>query len=269
MPIYLLGLIQAISEFLPISSSGHLNLFQQKPSITLDIFLHLATLFSVLFFFRKSFSFFLKNISFIFVATLPVAIIGFIFKSSFDGLFQKPQLLPFFFLITTLILFSTKFLKLKNQTLTYQKALIIGFFQSAALFPGVSRSAATLFAGLFVGLSATTAFKFSFSLFIPATLGAIILATPDLTQLNFNIHYLFSFIVTFLVGLLALKILKNVLSQHKLWLFSIYTLILSLLLFTVSWRHWGAGIAVFDPLSSQTHPVILTAAQNKSKKSPN
>ncbi len=230
MSILLLGLVQALSEFLPISSSSHLNLFQQKPSLSLDIFLHLATLGSVLVYFRKQVPFFVKNLKFIVVATLPAAIAGIFLNGSLESIFSQPNLLPLFFLITSILVFSTKFISPKDQSLNHQKALIIGLFQALAIMPGVSRSGATIFAALLMGLSPTTAFQFSFSLFIPATLGAMFLNLPQISQLDFNITYLFAFILTFIVGIFALSLVKKFLNRRFFWLFSIYTFILALLL---------------------------------------
>ena len=99
---YLLALIQGITEFLPISSSGHLNLFQfifgLKPSLALDVFFNTATLFSVLFFFRKKITFFFSHLPQIFIASLPAAIVGFFLKDQFEIIFTRAYFLPFFFL---------------------------------------------------------------------------------------------------------------------------------------------------------------------------
>jgi len=229
---YILGFIQGISEFLPISSTGHLNLAQYlfgfKPSLSFDIFLHLATLFSVLFFFRKFIKYFFDNLIYIIIASIPVAVIGFIFQDKIDNIFSDIKLLPIFFLITSIFVFSTKFFKNYKQKLNYKKALIIGLFQCIALLPGVSRSGTTIMAGLLVGLSPLEAFNFSFALFIPATIGAVILGLKDF---SFTPNLIPVFILTFLVGLFALNILKKSLQSRNFWKFSIYTFILALALF--------------------------------------
>lgn len=233
MSILSLGLIQALSEFLPVSSSGHLNLFQQQPSLSLDIFLHLATLLSVLVYFRTQISFFVKNLKFIIVATLPAALIGVFLNDRLESIFSQPGLLPFFFLITSVLVFSTKLVKPKNEELNYQKALIIGLFQALAIMPGISRSGSTIFAGLLMGLSPITAFKFSFTLFIPATLGAMVLNLPQISQISFDSTYLLAFILAFAVGLLALSLVKKFISNRTFWIFSIYTFLLSLVLYVL------------------------------------
>ena len=229
---YILGIIQGISEFLPISSTGHLNLaqylFKQPVSLSLDIFLHLATLFSVLFFFRKFIKYFFDNLICIIIASIPVAIIGFLFQDKIDNIFSDIKLLPLFFLITSIFVLSTKYLKNNNTKLNIKNALIIGLFQCIALLPGVSRSGTTIMAGLLMGLSPLEAFNFSFALFIPATIGAVILG---LKNFSFTPSLIPVFIVTFLVGLFALSILKKSLLSKNFWKFSIYTFVLTIGLF--------------------------------------
>lgn len=231
----ILAIVQGITEFLPISSDGHLNLFQYwfglTPSLSFDVFLHLATFLSVLFFFRKKIKYFFSNIQFIIIGTIPAVIVGLFFKDQVTALFANPLLLPLFFMITATLVFVTKYIKPLNKKLTYSTALIIGIFQAVAILPGVSRSGSTIFAGLLLGLSPIQAFNFSFSLFIPASLGALILEFKDISKLNLaDPNYLVSFIVTFIVGVLALTLLQKLLTNGKIWIFGIYTLLLALVL---------------------------------------
>lgn len=233
-----LGIIQAITEFLPISSSGHLNLtqhfFNLKPSLSLDIFLNTATLFSVLFFFKNQIKYFFSNLKYIIIGCLPAALVGVLFKDQVDSLFSNIQFLPFFFILSSLFVFSTKFLKSKDKKLDYKKALIIGLFQSIAILPGVSRSGATIFSALILGLAPLEAFNFSFSLFIPASLGALLLDFKNLSASNFlSAQSLLTFVITFMVGIGALYLLKKVLISHKFWIFGIYAFILGISLFFI------------------------------------
>jgi len=233
-----LSLIQGIAEFLPISSSGHLNLAQHflnlEPSLTLDIFLNTATFLSVLFFFRKQVPYFFKNLKYIIVASIPAGLVGILFKHQISSIFADIKLLPFFFFITSIFVFSTKFFKSKQFKLDYKKAIIIGIFQAIAILPGVSRAGATIFAGLLLGLTSIEAFNFSFCLFIPASLGALALDIKDMSISGiFNLEYLLAFIITFLTGILALNILKKVLVGKKFWIFGIYTFILAIILFFI------------------------------------
>ncbi|HPD44581.1 MAG TPA: undecaprenyl-diphosphate phosphatase [Candidatus Woesebacteria bacterium] len=234
MSYLVLAIVQGITEFLPISSTGHLNLYQHffhlTPSLSLDIFLHGGTLIAVLFVFRKQFRYFWKNFWYIIMASIPAGIIGILFKEQFDTLFANVKLLPFFFLITTMFLFLTKNLKTNQSRLTYKNALIIGIFQAIALLPGVSRSGATIAAGLLVGLPPLEAFNFSFALFIPATLGAIVLAYKDIV---FFPSLIIPTILTIITGILALNFLKKTLISKNFWKFSLYTFILALILLLV------------------------------------
>lgn len=228
----ILALVQGISEFLPISSSGHLNLFQYffglTPSLAFDIFLNTATLLSVLVFFRSQLKFFLSNLPQIIVGSIPAGLIGILFKNQIETIFADVSLLPIFFLITATFVFSTQYFKNKSENISYKQALIIGLFQMLAILPGVSRSGSTIFAALLMGLSPVTAFNFSFSLFIPASFGALTLGLKDILGQNiFQSDYLVAFVVTFLVGLVSLYILKKLLISHKLWYFGFYCLILA------------------------------------------
>lgn len=236
-----LAITQGISEFLPISSSGHLNLLQHflglTPSLSFDIFLNTATLFSVLFFFKGQVKYFFSNLKYILVGSMPVALIGIFLKDSVESIFANINLLPLFFLITGALLLSTRYLKRRDKPLNYKTAIIIGLFQSLAILPAISRSGSTIFAGLLLGLSPVSAFNFSFALFIPASIGALLLDFHNTTSSNFfTPDYLFSFVVTFLVGLTSLYYLKKILSNNKIWYFSFYVFFLSILLFFLGFR---------------------------------
>lgn len=233
-----LSIVQGVTEFLPISSDGHLNLFQHffkmTPSLSFDVFLHAATFFSVLFFFRKQVSYFFSNLKFIVVGSIPVIIVGLFLKDQIAAIFSDPKLLPFFFLITAILVFATKFFKKNDKQITYLSAFIIGIFQALAILPGVSRSGLTIFSGLLLGLSPVNAFNFSFSLFIPASIGAIVLESKNIINGNiYAANYIVPFVLTFIVGLICLTILKKILVGSKFWIFGIYTLLLSLVLFFI------------------------------------
>lgn len=235
----LLGITQGITEFLPISSSGHLNLLQHffgtTPSLSLDIFLNTATLFSVLFFFKNQIKYFFDNLKYIIVASIPAALVGIFLKDQVELIFGDIKLLPYFFLITSALLISTKFIKSKTESkLNFKNALIIGIMQAVAILPAVSRSGSTITMALWLGLAPLEAFNFSFALFIVASLGTILLDANNLfVANNFSPLMLSTFFVTFLSGIVALYFLKKVVISKNLWYFGIYTLILALILFYV------------------------------------
>lgn len=237
--ILVLGLVQGVTEFLPVSSSGHLHLFQLffrlTPSLTLDIFLNTATLLSVIFAFRHQVKFFFSNLKYIIVGTIPAIIIGYFSNEYIDQLFTDPKLLGFTFLFTTILLFATHFIKKNDSQLNYQKALIIGIFQALAILPGISRSASTIISALLLGLSPVTAFRFSFSLFIPVSLGALILGLSDFSNLDLTFSSgAIAFVLTFFVGLISLRLLKNIVLHQKLKYFGFYTLFLFILILTLT-----------------------------------
>jgi len=228
----ILAVVQGVSEFLPISSSGHLNLaqhfFNLTPSLTFDIFLNTATLLSVLVFFRSNIKFFFANLKQIIIGSIPAAIIGLLFKDQIETIFADITLLPLFFMITAAFVFCTQYFKHKSEKISYQQAVVIGLFQMLAILPGVSRSGSTIFAALLMGLSPATAFNFSFALFIPASLGALALGLKDIVGQNlFTLNNILAFIYTFVVGLISLTLLRRLLVNHKLWLFGIYSLLLA------------------------------------------
>lgn len=233
-----LSFIQGVTEFLPISSSGHLHLFQHflglSTSLAFDIFFNTATFLAVLFYFRSQVPFFFKNIKYIIIGSLPAVIVGVFLKDQIELIFSSIKTLPYEFLFTAILLLSTHFFKIKNNTLSNSKAFIIGLFQALAIIPAVSRSGSTIFAGLLFGLSPLNAFNFSFCLFIPASLGALILDFKDILNLpNFGINYIIAFILTSIVGYFSLTILQKTLISRKFWFFGIYLLILSIVLFFV------------------------------------
>ena len=235
----LLGLTQGITEFLPISSSGHLNLLQHffglTPSLSLDIFLNTAILFSVIFFFKNQIKYFFDNLKFIVLASVPATLVGITLKNQVELIFGDVKLLPYFFLFTSALLLSTKFIKSKSESkLNYKNVLIIGIMQSVAILPAISRAGATITTALWLGLAPIEAFNFSFCLFIVASLGTIVLDYKNLFMAsNFSSVMLTTFFITFISGIIALYFLKKIIISKNLWIFGIYTLVLSLILFYV------------------------------------
>lgn len=256
-PVIFLAIIQGLTEFLPISSSGHLVLLQKIFKLTeipifFDILVHFGTLIAILIFFHQNIIFLtresfkalfqrqLKNfpsvVIFIIVGSIPAAVIGLYLNDLLSSIFSSLSLLTLSFLFTSLLLFSTLWLKSedKNSTqLTWSKAFGIGLFQATALFPGISRSGATIVAGEWLGLPREKAFEFSFLLSIPATLGALFLQIPQISALTVEQFppYLLGIIFSATIGWLSLKILKKIVLRNELHFFGFYTLALSVLTF--------------------------------------
>ena len=245
----ILGAVQGVTEFLPISSSGHLVLFQKlfglkEPPIFFDTLIHFATLLAIVFYLRKEiWSIVLglnkkenqRLIGLIILATIPAVFVGFLFKEKIEGAFDSLNLLVFTFLLTALILAVTKFFENGQkglEKLGWIGALLIGLFQAVAILPGVSRSGSTISAGLFTGLKRDEAFKFSFLLAIPVILGAMILQLFNFSWGNLNGGFFANFAgfltaVTF--GFLSLKILERITAKGKLHYFAYYCLALGLI----------------------------------------
>lgn len=235
----ILAIIQAATEFLPISSSGHLALFQNlisKPNLFLITILHLASLLAVLIFLRKeifnllSFKEKYRRLwLFLIIGTIPAALFGVLFKDFIEKTLSSFLFMGIFFLFTSAIIFLTKFAR-NGRKLNIKNSLFIGLIQILALFPGVSRSGMTISSALFSGIKREEAFKFSFLLFIPLAIGANIL---EIGNSYFSLSLLVSFIVCFVLSYLFLGILFTILKKKKFWLFSLYTLIMGLISLTL------------------------------------
>lgn len=236
----LIGIIQGVSEFLPISSSGHTHIFHylthSSPSFGLDVILNTATLVSVLYFFHKNIFEFLKKSILVTIASLPVILVVLVFGDYIDGLFSNVSYLKYSFLVTAVFLFASKFLK-KTDTSTNlnpKKAFIIGLFQSIAIIPGISRSAMSYFGGRLVGLSPPDAFNFSFFMYIIASFGAIgLTALKGDLQSELIIPNISSVLIAFIAGIISLSLVRKVAFGDKMWYFSIYLVLLSFILFFI------------------------------------
>lgn len=244
-----LALVQGVTEFLPVSSSGHLVLFQNllgitKPPILFDVLLHLGTLGAVLIFLKKEIWELIKNWKnnlnvwkLLIIGSIPAAIFGFWVNNIIEEIFSSLRLVGLMWLIMGLLLILTKKLikkekKEKLEEITWQDAIIIGLFQAFALFPGISRSGSTIIGGLWRKLSAKTAFTFSFLLAIPAILGAtglqLVKNGADGVALANGI---LPMMLAGLVGYFSLKLLQKTLISQKFYLFGFYCLAIGFLSF--------------------------------------
>lgn len=243
----ILAIIQGITEFLPVSSSGHLILFQKlfgitTPPVLFDVLLHLGTLGAILVFFRKEIIILIKewrkNIKvwiLLVIATIPAVIIGLCINNMIEEIFNSIRLVGGMWLIMGIMLLLTKKMKnnetkIKLEEIKNKDALIIGLFQAFALFPGISRSGSTIFGGLLRKLNPETAFTFSFLLAIPAILGATILQVISNKPSGMDlVSGILPMLLSGLVGFITLKFLQKTLISNKFYLFGIYCLIIGLL----------------------------------------
>lgn len=240
MKYMLLGIIQGLTEFFPVSSSGHLVIMQKLlgingKEIALSIVLHLGTSFSLIIFFFKDILNMLRSIkllSLVIIVTLITGIIGLSGKDFFEGLFSSPKLVAFALIITGIILILTKrFMDYKRDILNFKDAFILGITQAIAIIPGISRSGITISTLLFRKVNRQTSFKFSFLASIPAIFGATILEAKHINlALNTEfINFFIGFIFSLLSGILSLGILKIILNKAKLYYFGYYCIIVAII----------------------------------------
>ncbi len=235
----ILGVIQGITEWLPVSSSGHLVIFQEffgiEQPLFFDIMLHFASILVIFAFFHKEiiklFDFSresMKKLMRIAVATVPIGLVGIFFKDTIENLFSSILFVGIALMITGLFLYMTKFANSRKDSIGLFDSIIIGLAQAVAILPGISRSGSTITAGVLLGNKREEAAKFSFLLAVPAILGASIVGLYS----NFNslVDMQWSFVIigmifSFLTGLLSINLLMKMINKGKLYYFSYYCII--------------------------------------------
>jgi len=236
-----LSIVQGISEWLPISSSGHLAIFHNFfgfQNLSYDVFLHFAGIFAVVLIFCKDIIKLLnfqkkenlKYIGLIFIGLIPAGIIGILFKNQIENFFSSIFYLGIFFIISGVFIYCIKFIRLKDKKLGVLDSIFIGILQAIAILPGISRSGATISGGLFRGLSKEQAIKFSFLMAIPIILGASLVELKDLVFSDINyLILILSFFITFFVSVFTIKVLLKILKSDKFYLFGVYNFIVGVL----------------------------------------
>ncbi len=263
-----LGVVQGLTEFLPISSSGHLVLTQRlfgftEPEIFFDITVHVGTLAAVFIFFWRdvrdvaaaAFRFVGSNgkaarmagiredmnarLAFlIIIGSIPTAILGLSFHTVADRLFSSTLITGSMLLITGALLWMTRFMRAEGKDdirFSVRDALVIGAVQGLAIMPGISRSGSTIAAGLFLGLKRETAARYSFMLSIPAIIAAEILSLKNIdpAAMPSMQNALLGAVTAGVVGFLALKFLIYALKQGRLHLFAPYCWIVGVIALTL------------------------------------
>ena len=246
--IVILALVQGITEFLPISSSGHLSILKTFLDINSDgalieVVLHAGTLMSILLFYRKRLSKIFKRIlnkdeeslrffSCVIVAIIPIGIIGFIFGDSIEYLFNNTKLVCLFLIITGIFLIFSNFWRSKISNFNTRKSFLIGLAQMFAILPGMSRSGLTIGMGNIIGIDAKKSAEFSFIIAIPVLTGVIVKYFLNLEwdSISISINYLFlGLIISFITGLLSLRWLISLLEKGKFWYFGLYCIFIGLI----------------------------------------
>jgi undecaprenyl-diphosphatase len=240
----ILGIIQGITEWLPISSSGHLVLAQQLFGLTqpliFDVMLHLGSLLVIFIFFWKELKDLilgvlkfekekLKMLLLIIIATIPIALVGYLFGDFINAAFQSLIIVGFGLVFTSLLLFLSKYPKKKEGKLKWYNVLIIGVAQAVAILPGVSRSGSTISSGMMLGIKKEDIARFSFIIFIPAILGATLLEFGNLGAVENIAAMIIGTVVSAVVGFFSLKLLMNVIKKDRFSWFGVYCLVLGII----------------------------------------
>ncbi len=244
----ILGFIQGITEWLPISSTGHLRIAEHYFGLAVpalfDVLLHVGTLVVTLVYFRKDILRVLRALArldfksedgllipLIIIGTIPTVIIGFLYGNELDTALSTILALGVGFLVSGAVLYLSKFGKENRLGITYVDALIIGIMQGLAVIPSISRSGFTIATALLLGIKREKAFKFSFLLSIPSILGALGLTLyqqeAELATAGVGlIEIVAGVLVSIIVGFFALKLLWRTIADKKFYLFAFYCLVL-------------------------------------------
>jgi undecaprenyl-diphosphatase len=237
----ILGLVQGLTEFLPVSSSGHLVLAGAilgvpEGSLSFDIVLHLGSLTAVLAIYSRDISELLSGIfarrredlalaGFLVLGSVPAGLAGFLLADRIESLFNSPPVVSAMLLFTGCVLFATRFVRAgQRQDPAPLGSLVIGLFQAIALVPGISRSGMTISAGLFAGVRRERAARFSFLLSVPAILGAALLdltGSAGIGSLDFPVAAV-GFVVSSITGYFALRLLIRFLVAGRFHFFGWY-----------------------------------------------
>ncbi len=257
----ILGIIQGITEPLPISSSGHIFLFKNLlntevfNTLNFEIISNFGSFIAILFIFRKDILELIKNFfNYLFgkkksnqdkdgfmyiikliISTIPVGITGILFNDYLESHYTSLKFLAMSFLLTALMLFLVKNIKgtKKSQDITFKDAVIIGLFQAITIIPGISRSGTVLVACLICKLERSDALKYTFMMYFPVSVGTMLLKVPDLisTEVSLLLPYLCGMLASLIVTYFSYKWLSELVKKGDLWKFSIYCIFLAIFIF--------------------------------------
>lgn len=251
----ILGVVQGLTEFLPISSSGHLVIGAEllnfnEPGIAFDVFVHLGSLISVIIVFRRDILFLIKapflylsgdrsdellqalrwDIAII-VATIPAVVAGLFLKNSIDEIFANLTLVFAMLFLTGAMMVSSRYLRFRGVTIGSKNAFLIGCAQAMAIMPGLSRSGSTIFAGMALGIERQQVARFSFIMSIPVIIGAVVLQMNELISQPPSAGTLGNIgvgaIASAVSGYFAIILLLDIIRRNRLQWFGYYCLTLS------------------------------------------
>ena len=261
--LILFGILQGLTEFLPVSSSGHLSLFQYfsnniEENLSLNIAVHVGTFFTILIYYRKDIVRILKGfiqgdpasrkmVGLVLIASVPTAIIGLSLRKSMGWALTHPVVTAFCLLITGGILLASERIQIKkNQDQGFgiglKEALVIGVVQGVAVLPGISRSGSTIVTGLFLGMNPGNASRFSFLISLPAIFGAAFFEFfSDTAPVNLT-QFCFGALVSFITGLFAISWMVNLTKRVQFRAFAFYVIFISISFLILYSTGWGRGI---------------------------
>lgn len=262
-----LGAVQGLTEFLPVSSSGHLSLFQTAMNVSgnpllFDIVLHVGTLIAVFIFLWKDIVELLRRpfrplMLYLIIATVPAVIASLLFGNQIDAAFRSQAGLPLGigFIVSAVIMFVTPLFKpgkIDMEKMGIWRPFFIGVAQAVAILPSVSRSGATILGGIATDVKREDVARFSFLMSIPAILGSVVFQAKDVVELGAGMATDLSGLLVLLAGVvvaaatgyLALRLVIDTIKRGKLWVFGVYTAVLG-------------AMVIFD--SFVTHIVFKTA----------
>ena len=237
----ILGILQGLTEFLPVSSSGHLVLAEallgvESSGVTFEVLVHLGTLLAICVYFRQrifrlAMSLFdsslkqeRKIVGYLLIGTIPAGLVGLLFKDFFEAAFSNEAVTAAMLIVTGLILLATRFVPQGRLPIKLPSSVIMGIGQAMAIMPGISRSGSTIAAGLMVGVEPSEAAEFSFLLAIPAIAGAAVLEFGSLMNLESELvgQYLVGGALAFVVGLGAIYVVLAVVRRGRFDFFAYY-----------------------------------------------
>lgn len=262
----ILGIIQGLTEFLPISSSGHLVIGSEVlnfnyPGIAFEVFLHCGTLLAVVFAFRADLIKMIRSLFmtpaarqadpelkrsfywnfYVVLATLPAVVVGLFLKDHIDTIFDNILITFGMLSITGVLMLMTKYLHEQSAVINAPRSLVIGIAQAFAILPGLSRSGSTIFAGMVMGVNRETVARFSFIMSIPAILGAVVLKLNEIIAQPPPVEMLYSLaagtVASVISGYFAIVLLMSLVRKGKLQWFGYYCLCVSATGFTWYFLH--------------------------------
>lgn len=257
----ILGIVQGLTEFLPVSSSGHIVLgeallnTESSDNLAFTVVVHFATVISTIVIYRQSIQSIFRDLLkfewnsatrfalYVLLSMIPVAVAGLFFKDEVEEMFAgKVMLVGLMLLITGGLLLSTRLSRVHNEELTSWKALLIGVAQALAVVPGISRSGATISTALLMKVDRAKAAEFSFLMVIPPILGIMLLDGIEMTEKaqagTLTIEFstlLAGFLAAFITGLLACRVMIKIVKSGKIQYFAYYCFLVGIIAIVTSW----------------------------------